>query len=54
LIRIVDPVASFLYSILLSAGAVLALVVVPPVGLGLLFILRHHMHRQTRRLRSRA
>lgn len=52
MIRIVDPIAKFLYSILISAGAIVALVVMPPVGLLLLLVLRHHMYRETRHLRQ--
>jgi len=46
LIRVVNPIVTFLYSVLLSVGAILALVFVPPAGLLLLLALRRHLHRE--------
>jgi hypothetical protein len=45
MLRIVDFSVKFLYSVLLSAGALTALVVAPPVGIVLLLLLRHYLRR---------
>jgi p-aminobenzoyl-glutamate transporter AbgT len=52
--RIVHPIVTFLHAVLLSAGAILALVVLPPVGMLMLLMLRRHLDRETRQLRARA
>lgn len=52
MIRILNAVVTFMHTILLSAGAILALVVLPPVGLLMLLMLREHMQRGTRQLRA--
>jgi hypothetical protein len=46
MLRIVDFSVKFLYSVLLSAGALVALVVAPPVGIVMLLLLRRHLCRQ--------
>lgn len=45
MLRIVDFTVKFLYSVLLSAGAMLALVFAPPVGIILLVLLRRYIRR---------
>ncbi len=52
MIRIVNPIVTFLHAVLLSAGAILALVVMPPAGLLMLLMLRRHLQRETRQLRD--
>jgi len=45
MLRIVDFTVKFLYSVLLSAGALTALVFAPPVGIVLLLLLRRYLRR---------
>jgi hypothetical protein len=45
MLRIVEFTVKFLYSVLLSAGALIALVFAPPVGIVLLLLLRRHLIR---------
>jgi hypothetical protein len=45
MLRTVDFSVKFLYSVLLSAGALTALVVAPPVGIVMLLLLRHNLRR---------
>jgi len=52
MIRIVNIIVAILHAVLLSAGAILALVVLPPVGLLMLVMLRRHLQRGTRQLRA--
>jgi hypothetical protein len=52
MIRIVNPIVTFLHAVMLSAGAILALVVMPPAGLLMLLMLRRHLQRETRQLRD--
>ena len=52
LIRFVNPIVKFLYSVLLSVGAIFALVFVPPAGMLLLLTLYHHLSRGARGLRA--
>jgi hypothetical protein len=46
MLRIVDFSVKFLYSVLLSAGALTALVFAPPVGIVMLVLLRRYLRRQ--------
>jgi hypothetical protein len=46
MLRIVDLSVKFLYSVLLSAGALTALVFAPPVGIVLLALLHRYLRRQ--------
>lgn len=50
MIRIVNPMVTFLHAVLLSIGAILALVVMPPAGLLMLLMLRRHLQRGMRQL----
>jgi hypothetical protein len=45
MLRIVDFSVKFLYSVLLSAGALAALVFAPPVGIVMLLLLRRYLRR---------
>lgn len=45
MLRIVDITVKFLYSVLLSAGALTALVFAPPVGIVMLLLLRRYLKR---------
>jgi hypothetical protein len=45
MLRIVDFSVKFLYSLMLSAGALIALVFAPPVGIVLLLLLRRYLRR---------
>ncbi len=49
MLRVVDLTVKFLYSVLLAASALIALVLAPPVGIVLLAALRRHMHREANR-----
>ncbi len=49
MLRIVDPFVKYLYSVLMAAGAMAALVVAPPVGIVMLLALRKHLHREANR-----
>jgi hypothetical protein len=46
MLRIVDFSVKFLYSVLLSAGALTALIFAPPVGIVMLLLLRRYLRRQ--------
>lgn len=46
MLRIVDFSVKFLYSVLLAAGALAALVFAPPVGIVMLLLLRRHLSHQ--------
>jgi hypothetical protein len=46
MLRIVDPFVKFMYTALLSAGALAALVFAPPAGIVMLLFLRRHLHRE--------
>jgi hypothetical protein len=46
MLRIVDFSVKFLYSVLLSAGALAALIFAPPVGIVMLVLLRRYLRRQ--------
>ncbi len=48
MLRIVDFTVKFLYSVLLSAGALTALVFAPPVGIVMLLLLRRYLRRVAR------
>ena len=52
MIHIVNTIVAIMHAVLLSAGAILALVVLPPVGLLMLIMLRRHLQRETRSLRA--
>jgi hypothetical protein len=45
MLRIVDFSVKFLYSVLLSAGAMAALIFAPPVGIVMLLLLRRYLRR---------
>ena len=45
MLRILDFTVKFLYSVLLSAGALAALVFAPPVGIVMLLLLRRYLGR---------
>jgi hypothetical protein len=48
-LRILDFTVKFLYSVLLSAGALTALVFAPPVGIVMLLLLRRYLKRESER-----
>ncbi|OPY30244.1 MAG: hypothetical protein A4E28_00359 [Methanocella sp. PtaU1.Bin125] len=48
----INAIVTFLHAVLLSAGAILALIVLPPVGLLMLIMLREHMQRGARQMRA--
>jgi len=43
MIRIIDSAVGFIFSVLLSLGAIIALFLVPPVGIMLFICLRKYM-----------
>jgi hypothetical protein len=45
MLRIVDFTVKFLYSVLLSAGALITLIFAPPVGIVMLLLLRRYLRR---------
>jgi hypothetical protein len=51
-IRVINPIVKFIYSVMLSIGAIAVLVIVPPMGLLLLLALNRHLRRETRHLRA--
>ena len=46
MLRVVDPAVKFMYSVLLSAGALILLVFAPPVGILMLVWLRRYLYRE--------
>ena len=49
MLRILDFTVKFLYSVLLSAGALAALIFAPPVGIVMLLLLRRYLSREAGR-----
>lgn len=54
MIRIVDATVGFLFTVLLSMGAIIALFLVPPVGLFLFYCLFKYMGWEIRHLKKPA
>lgn len=52
MIRILDAIVGFLFTLLLSLGAIIALFLIPPVGLLLFFCLHKYMGWEFRQLRK--
>ncbi len=52
MIRIVDAIVGFLFTVLLSLGAIIALFLLPPVGIFLFYCLFKYMGWEFRHLRK--